>query len=418
VIKLNIEGEEIKLSIFDDFPIPILVLDNLKIIYYNDEFLKLINLNSNTLLLGANITSLLYKEDVQTFIKDLKRIYQSNSKIFHEKVYRFIIKNEAEPRWFSLSYKKLPSYFGKIQLRPESKEKIYFNENDKNIKSNPISEYNENNEYIIFTISDETERKQTQLALLQTHRLASIGELTYGIAHEINNPLFGILNYANLIKDSIEMGVPITTKSEEYEFVEGIIKEAKRISNIISNLSEFSIKSEENILKPTNIKTLISKVEKLLSYQIRHSHVNIIKEIEENLPNLLLQQYRMEQVLFNLILNSIHALNLSMKKDKKIIIRCYTEKETDPNYLIIKVYDNGIGISEDNLPKIFTPFFTTKRDLKGTGLGLHTVYNIVKDHGGIITVDSKVGEWTEFKIKIPMKIPKNDILLNTKDVMF
>ncbi|MHA1339933.1 MAG: PAS domain-containing sensor histidine kinase [Promethearchaeota archaeon] len=415
---MNIEGEEIKLSIFDDFPIPILVLDNLKIIYYNDEFLKLINLNSNTLLLGANITSLLYKEDVQTFIKDLKRIYQSNSKIFHEKVYRFIIKNEAEPRWFSLSYKKLPSYFGKIQLRPESKEKIYFNENDKNIKSNPISEYNENNEYIIFTISDETERKQTQLALLQTHRLASIGELTYGIAHEINNPLFGILNYANLIKDSIEMGVPITTKSEEYEFVEGIIKEAKRISNIISNLSEFSIKSEENILKPTNIKTLISKVEKLLSYQIRHSHVNIIKEIEENLPNLLLQQYRMEQVLFNLILNSIHALNLSMKKDKKIIIRCYTEKETDPNYLIIKVYDNGIGISEDNLPKIFTPFFTTKRDLKGTGLGLHTVYNIVKDHGGIITVDSKVGEWTEFKIKIPMKIPKNDILLNTKDVMF
>jgi len=384
--------DEIKLSIFDNFPIPILVLNGDKIVYYNDEILRLLNLDSNSLPIGSKITKILYKEDIEQFSTDLNEIYKNKNRIFKEKSYRFNIKDEKEPRWFSLSYMKYKFHF--------------YSKNDQI----------EHDEYIIFIISYETEKKKAQLTLIQTHRLASIGELTYGIAHEINNPLFAILNYANLIKDSIEKDFNITTKSEEYVFLENIINESKRISNIIRNLSDFTLKAEEKVFRPTNVQDLISDVEKLLTYDIKHSHLKLIKDIEENIPKILLQQYRMEQALFNIILNAIQSLNLSQKEEKKIIIKVYTENNLNNNFLIIKIYDNGIGIPEEDLPKIFTPFFTTKRDLKCVGLGLYLVYNIIKDHNGTITVDSKAGEWTEFKLSIPIILYKEENLIENEDL--
>ncbi len=136
----------------------------------------------------------------------------------------------------------------------------------------------------------------------------------------------------------------------------------------------------------------------MLSYQIRHTKIKIIKEIENNLPKFMLQQFRIENLFFQMLNNSIQALQSINDRERIIKLRIYT----DNNKLIIKVYDNGEGMSDDTMIRIFDPFFTTRRDIKAVGLGLSTVFSIVNDHNGKIDVDSELGKWTEFTITLPI----------------
>ncbi|MHA1728316.1 MAG: sensor histidine kinase [Promethearchaeota archaeon] len=254
-----------------------------------------------------------------------------------------------------------------------------------------------------FNVTDINEKKIAELAMLRAHRFASIGELVSSVVHEINNPLFGILNYSALIKETIEEGKQINKESEEYEFLLGIIEESERISKIVKNLSEFANKAEEKEIYPINILSVFEKVEKLLSYSIKHVHINIKKEIDENFPEIMLQQYRIEHILFNIILNSIHALENIQNRNKEIIISAEIEKVGGKKKLNINIYDNGEGIPAENLSKIFNPFFTTRYPTKKcTGLGLYLVYDIINDLNGTIAVDSKLGEWTKLKINLPV----------------
>lgn len=360
----------IKLTFFNDLPIGILILKENLIILVNISLASILGYSDISGIINRRIEEFIFPEDLNDFLYELDIIKNSPSYSKQGLIYRFIKKN-SEIIWLSLSFHV---YREQENLPP----------------------------IIIFSAIDVTENRKTQLTLLQNHRKASIGELTAGIAHEINNPLFGIMNYSSLLKEWVDKGNTITKDSEEYEFLEGIIKEAERISKIISNLSEFSIKSEDKSFVPTDINEVISKAEKLLSYQIRHTKINIIKEIKENLPKFMLQQFRIENLFFQMLNNSIQALQNINDRERIIKLTISTNNTEDNNKLIIKIYDNGEGMSDDTMIRIFDPFFTTKRETKAVGLGLSTVFNIINDHNGKIEVDSQLGKWTEFTIILPV----------------
>jgi PAS domain S-box-containing protein len=256
---------------------------------------------------------------------------------------------------------------------------------------------------IVCNAVDITEQKRTELALFQTHRMASIGELSSGVAHEINNPLFGIMNYAGLVKDAIDEGETITKDSDEYEFITGIIEESERISNIVNNLSEFSRNSDDREFDDTDLEDIINKVEAVLGNKLKKSKVRIEKDLNPEVPkNIPLQKQRIRTALFNMVLNSTEAVKPVKGRDHKIKISLDMTKRNDLSCVQIKIWDNGIGIEDNKLVKVFDPFYTSIRSQK-TGLGLHTVYQIIKDHNGDIHVNSKFGQWTEFIIRLPIK---------------
>jgi len=270
-----------------------------------------------------------------------------------------------------------------------------------------ISSDTANESHITIELQEPADRKKAEIVLLQNHRLAAIGELTAGMAHEINNPLFGIMNYAELVKASIDEGVIIKPKSEEYGFIQGIIDEAQRISKIISNISEFSRKAESKEFTAANIGDIFNRVEKILAFQIRQAHVKIEKSIASDIPKIMLQEFRIQQGLFNLMLNSIQAFEKIQDRHHLIKISVDIDKATTPHFLFITIWDNGEGINSENIVKIFTPFFTTRRATKGTGLGLYTVFNIITDLNGTIYCESKLNEFTKFTIKIPIQYPND-----------
>ncbi len=259
---------------------------------------------------------------------------------------------------------------------------------------------------IVCTAVDITEQKKTEIALFQTHRMASIGELASGVAHEINNPLFGIMNYAGLVKEAIDEGEIITKDSDEYEFITGILEESERISKIVNNLSEFSRNSDDREFLETDLPELVQKVENVLRHQLKRAKASVEKIIPDDFPkNILLQTQRIRTALFNMVLNSAQAVGSVKDREHCIKVTLAIEGKNGSSCALIKIWDNGIGIEHDKIVKVFDPFYTSNRSQK-TGLGLHTVYQIIKDHQGDIRVSSKFGEWTEFTIRLPVKLPK------------
>ncbi|MBP7434717.1 MAG: GHKL domain-containing protein, partial [Bacteroidales bacterium] len=233
------------------------------------------------------------------------------------------------------------------------------------------------------------ELQDAQEALKKTEKLATMGQLSAGIAHELNNPLGVIIMYANILYDECS---PEDPKRKDLEM---IVSQAERCRQIVRGLLNFARKNQVQYEKIA-IEELFNKA--------THSVVvpeNIEVKINVNPPTLEanIDVEQMLQVITNLIQNSIDAIN---SNKGEIIL----EAQTKDNYLVMTVYDNGIGIPNNNLTKIFEPFFTTKPVGKGTGLGLATVYGIIKMHKGKIEVESnadptKGPTYTKFFIFIP-----------------
>lgn len=234
----------------------------------------------------------------------------------------------------------------------------------------------------------------TQEALHQSEKLASMGQLSAGIAHELNNPLGVVLLYANLLLDEIE------EKSPLYDDLKIITEEANRCKKIVSGLLNFARENKVTLV-PTNISKLIDQCIKVINtpsnieYKIEHNIDNPIVEIDKD---------QIIQVINNLLNNAITA----MPNGGYITIKTFKEN----SHLILQVSDTGIGIPEQNLKKIFEPFFTTKTIGKGTGLGLAVTYGIIKMHKGSISVksnaDPKKGPTgTTFTIKLPINSINN-----------
>ncbi len=229
--------------------------------------------------------------------------------------------------------------------------------------------------------------KQMQAQLIRSEKLVSLGRLVAGITHEINNPLTGILMFANLTNDSPKLDPSL--KSD----MDVIINEAQRCAKIVKGLLDFSRESIPQ-KKPTSLNKVMQATLSLIGRQSSFHNINITRDYQPDLPLIPIDENQMEQVFINMLLNA----SQSMPGGGSIHIKTYTEND---EYACLKITDTGAGISEENLEKIFDPFFTTKSD-KGMGLGLSVSYGIVERHGGKIEVQSKVNEGTTFTIKLPI----------------
>jgi len=230
------------------------------------------------------------------------------------------------------------------------------------------------------------ESRYDQLAL-QTEKLSALGRMAAGIAHEINNPLAGILLYStNLFKKAPEEG-PFK------EGLEIIIQETLRCKAIIQELLEFSRPSEPRTAL-VSVNYLIEKALHILENEFRLRHIRLERHLSKEVPNLLLDGNQIEQMLTNLLLNAIQAI----EEDGTVIIWSYVS--ADRKCVKIEISDSGCGIPREHMSKIFEPFFSTK--VKGTGLGLPITYGIVRKHGGRIYASSRPGRGSQFAIEFPI----------------
>lgn len=234
--------------------------------------------------------------------------------------------------------------------------------------------------------------KEAQDQLIQSEKLTSLGKLAAGIAHEINNPLTSILINSHLISEKLK---------EDNRFKENldlVIDETTRCSEIVKGLLEFSRQTppEKN---PAGVNEVIEKTLLLLRSQLIVHNVEVNKDLNRNLPRIMIDINKIEQVFTNIILNALEA----MPDGGELLIS--SQIVLDNQFVEIIFQDNGCGIPKENISKIFDPFFTTK-GTTGTGLGLSVSYGIVQQHGGTITVQSEVGKGTIITIQLPINESK------------
>ena len=285
----------------------------------------------------------------------------------------------------------------------------------------------------IQSLRDITDQKKTYIQLLQSEKMASIGQLAAGVAHEINNPIGFVssnLNtmadflkdlqsllphYQNLVKSLKEeegkgnLPSPIVTKTDLVQMAEKevdigyileeipkLIKESRegteRVKTIVQDMKNFAHPGDQQ-LKPADLNTNLESTLSVVWNELKYKAT--VERDYGDIPGVQCYPQQLNQVFINLLVNAAQAI----KEKGKIRISTLARK----GFVEVRISDTGVGIPPENLPRIFNPFFTTKEVGKGTGLGLHIVYNIIKKHGGSISVRSKVGEGSVFILRIPLK---------------
>jgi signal transduction histidine kinase len=225
--------------------------------------------------------------------------------------------------------------------------------------------------------------------LIVTDRLASIGELSSGIAHELNNPLTSVIGFSQLL---MEGDVPENMK----ENLATIYEEAQRAAVIVKNLLTFARKHAP-VKQRSQVNTAVEGVLKLRSYEQKVNNIEVEKHLAVNLPEIMMDSFQIQQVFLNIIVNAEFAMLEAHQKGKLTITT-----EVSNSMVKISFGDDGPGISEVNLKRIFDPFFTTKEVGKGTGLGLSICHGIVTEHGGQIYAKSEYGQGTTFIVELPI----------------
>ncbi len=241
----------------------------------------------------------------------------------------------------------------------------------------------------------EKEKQALESKLRQSQKLESIGTLASGVAHEINNPLTGMINYADLIADRVE-------DDRLKGFAQGIIKEGNRVAEIIKSLLSFA-RQEKQSHSPARIEDIIDASLLLIGSVLKKDQITLYKDIPDDLPQVRCRSQQIEQVIINLLTNARDALNKRYEayhEDKLIRIRVQPFEEDGIQWIRTTVEDHGTGIPEEAIDRIFDPFFTTKPRDAGTGLGLSVSYGIIKDHHGELRVESKPGEYTRFYLDL------------------
>ncbi len=242
----------------------------------------------------------------------------------------------------------------------------------------------------ITIVRDITERKVMQEQLMLTDRLASIGELASGIAHELNNPLTSIIGFSQLLMERND------TAEDVKEDLGLVHSEAQRAAGIVKNLLTFARKHAP-IKQLTQINSIIEDVLRLRAYEQKVNNIEVIKHFDSALPEIMVDHFLIRQVFLNLVINAEYFMTEAHKKGALTI----TTKTAD-NTVTISFADDGPGISREDLSRIFSPFFTTKEVGKGTGLGLSICHGIVAEHGGNIHAKSQVGKGATFVVELPI----------------
>ena len=245
---------------------------------------------------------------------------------------------------------------------------------------------------IHFLIKDIEQRQLVEEQIAQADKLASIGQLSAGIAHEINNPLGIILGYTQLLIRNEP------SESETHQDLKTIEKHVRNCKTIVGDLLNFARTSapKEDLIR---IDTAIKDVLKFVQQHADLDRIDIHMDFDSTVPPMMLDEKKIKQVFMNLIINASHALSSTGK------LTLSSHLTSDGRKVIITVKDSGHGIEKKNISRIFDPFFTTKPTGEGTGLGLSVSYGIIKNHGGDIRVKSKAGEGSTFTIILPVTAP-------------
>ena len=240
------------------------------------------------------------------------------------------------------------------------------------------------------------QREEIQRQLYESSKLASIGELSAGVAHEINNPLNGVINFAQLLKDEER------PRSEfEEQMINGIIDEGERIAQIVRGLLTFA-RADNPELRPVHLSESIKTSIALFGHQFEKDGITLAIELEPDLPLVRADNSRLRQVVVNMISNAHHALKAKQANPagspERKLFKITARKRG--KVVRLEFYDNGVGIKREDLDKVFNPFFTTRRDGGGTGLGLSVSFGIIRDFGGTISVESEEGKFTRFIVEL------------------
>lgn len=312
-----------------------------------------------------------------------------------------------------------------LDLKPHSKE-VEYESLGKTFLTSSLPIFDDNKEFVgvVFIAKNITERKKLKIEsekrlqqVILANRLKSLGELVANVAHEINNPNNFVVQNISLLEKSWKLFQPIiedyieNSTSEEYdkeyyselsgemiELIDAIKVGSKRISSVVSNLKNFT-KPDVDKFELVSVNKIIESSLKIIQSKINKSFDEFTLNLSDGIPNIVGDFQKLEQVIINLIVNSIQARKPNIKNKMAISSR-YIKRL---NAVYVEFYDNGHGISNKIIPKLFNPFFTTRREEGGTGLGLSISREIIKKHKGLLDVHSVVGKGTIFKLYLPIE---------------
>ena len=248
------------------------------------------------------------------------------------------------------------------------------------------------NENLLLVFNDVTEERERQDRLYLTDRLASIGEMAAGVAHELNNPLTSVIGLSKMLIEQ-------DSQQDSKDDLNAIYDEALRASMVVNNLLTFARKHPP-IRQIARLQNIIDDVLRLRSYEQSVNNICVEKIFENGLPEVVVDYYQMQQVFLNIILNAEYAM-CEVHKGGRLII----EGKKVAGSVAVSFSDNGPGIARENIKRIFDPFFTTKEVGKGTGLGLSICYGIITNHGGRIYAESEHGRGSAFFVELPVFCP-------------
>lgn len=231
------------------------------------------------------------------------------------------------------------------------------------------------------------EIQEMQLQLVRSERLAAVGQLSAGVAHEINNPLGGIMGFAEMLLRSGLTG-------QQREDAEAILRESKRLGGIVRNLLRFSRGGGEN-REPVDLAAILEATLQLSAFELRRANIEVERSLSPGLPKVLGAAGQLQQVFLNIVTNARHAME--GRSGGRLRVQAFAEG----GKVTLRFEDNGGGIPPENLGRIFEPFFTTKPSGKGTGLGLSISYGIIRDHKGSIHAENVPGGGAAFVIELP-----------------
>ncbi|MGE5583887.1 MAG: ATP-binding protein [Bacillota bacterium] len=341
---------------------------------YNENILNSINPGVLTVDLSGEITTLNNAGE---------RILQIDKEtVTGKRIEQVFSSGDPVGSFLKEALSSLEVYQGReITVNDESKEML--------LVFNTALLYEKNSELvgIAFTFEDITEMRQLQVRINESEKLAAMGGLAVGIAHEVRNPLGAIKTCAQFLNDKFE---PEDARSK---FPPIIIRETERLDQLIERLLDFTRPAEKD-LQYEDLNKLIDNVATLATLKVNDQKLAVKKEYDDNLPRLFADAKRLQQAFLNIMLNAIDA----MPSGGQLGIKTLYDDEN--RRIKIEISDTGEGIPPEKVAKIFNPFFSTR--VKGTGLGLAIVQQIILEHNGTITVQSKVGEGTTFTIYLPL----------------
>ncbi|QIZ08009.1 GAF domain-containing protein [Priestia megaterium] len=335
-------------------------------------------------------------EDTFKAVDDMIIVFDKNLNVlqYNDSVRSFFQYNELSPS-FALLRKECKSIIDEtFRSQMPGYRDIYFKNNSIcETYTYPVQNHQHQVYGVILYLKDVTEKRKMEAQLLHSGKLAAIGEMAAGIAHELNSPLTAILGNSQLLLRNKEKDDPSSP------LLNDIKNCGDRCKRIIKSLLTFS-RQDEYIFGSFSLNDGINQVLNILRYQLEKNEIMITLELDEDLPEIEGSQQQIEQIIINLILNARDALELADKAKKEITI--ITSQQEDEVQLIIM--DNGIGIEENRLSEIFHPFHTTKEAEKGTGLGLSVSFGIANAHGGTLEVSSTVKTGSTFTLRLPLPL--------------